>query len=555
MKNPVSTDLLLFKTFVKILKNTSEQLWQQKRIFVVSWIVLVSIFMLLIWILFYSFFAYLVNYIPWGYVFAPKMLGVILTLVFGFIVLLSFIATYPTMFRNKEIPFLQVLPVPYKSIFNYNFVKILYYSLYGSVFLLIPTLIAYSLALGSSLPQWISIALSTIGLTIIAAQLGVVAFWLIAVGLLSLPSWIQKIVFGLVFVGLIMWLPKILPYFKITGEPIDIIQEYVFGYNYHNWLLPSNWFTEAIVAAQRWEWSLVAAWLLMSFAFAWVIWSLMEIIAQKRYLQGLQNIYNFHLFNPRKKIRFKSIWFGRSKYLALFGKDFLIHLRDPSQWTQFFVFAALLFVYVATIKSRTLTSLEDPVLVSILTLGNLGVISFFLGGIALRFVFPNISLEWRAFWILKLLPVPTKGIYFVKFLFFWLGIGLTAIVLSRFYLNILWVLPEVRWYIYFLTVVASFFVTAVFFALGSAFPNFEESNPSKIATSYGGLLATFFSNVVILAMLALLWQPFLSLYKARLWCQPLPNLWPVVLWLSSGLVLISLALLFYGNKAFEKVEV
>ncbi len=547
--------MILLKNFLTILKNTSTQLRENKRIFVISGILLILVFMVLIGILFFSFFAYLVNYIPGGYVFAPKMLGVIMTLVFSFIVLLSFIATIPTMFKNKELPFLQVLPLHYHQIFSYNFAKVVYYSLYGSLFLLIPTLIAYWFALEANFLDAIVIVISIFLLTLLATSIGVWLFWIISLTILAFPSIIQKILFLISVIGFIYILKLILPYISISSDPTNIIEHYVFTYNYKNLLLPSNRFTQAIIFAQQQQRIQLAAILAFITTTIILIYEILKTTAQKFYLQAIQNINSFYLFDPKKSISFNKKNLTTHPYMTLFMKDFLIHLRDPSQWTQFLVFGALLFVYIATIKWTTINNLQDPILVTILTLGNLGVVTFFLWGIALRFVFPNISLEGKAFWILKLLPIDINKIYIIKFVFFFLGILITSLLLSYFYLNILGILPQIQIYIYLLTIAASYFTTAVFFSFGSAFPSFEESNPSKIATSYWWLLAIFVSNIVILAILAILFTPFVRLYKAQLFCQNWPNIRPWIIFIQIFLYSLWYIFLKLWQKAFKKLEI
>ena len=142
----------------------------------------------------------------------------------------------------------------------------------------------------------------------------------------------------------------ILPYISITSDPTNIIENYVFTYNYQNLLLPSNRFTQMIIFAQQQQRIKLIAMLSFSIATIILIYESLRIISQKFYLQAIQNINNFHIFDPKRNISFNKKSFTLHPYLSLFMKDLLIHLRDPSQWTQFLVFGALLFVYIATIK-------------------------------------------------------------------------------------------------------------------------------------------------------------------------------------------------------------
>ena len=86
-------------------------------------------------------------------------------------------------------------------------------------------------------------------------------------------------------------------------------------------------------------------------------------------------------------------------------RDYLMFRRTPSQWTQLLLVGALIVVYLLNFKY--FQALQDSGI-----LGSLGVygINFGLSGLviatlAVRFLFPAISLEGKAFWCLESAPI------------------------------------------------------------------------------------------------------------------------------------------------------
>ena len=82
-------------------------------------------------------------------------------------------------------------------------------------------------------------------------------------------------------------------------------------------------------------------------------------------------------------------------YRALLIKDIKIFIRDPAQWSQVFVLIALVIVYVFNIVNLPRDNL---VLMSVVSLLNIGLVGFILAGLISRFVFSSTSVEGQAFW-------------------------------------------------------------------------------------------------------------------------------------------------------------
>ncbi|MCA9654162.1 MAG: hypothetical protein H6712_24520 [Myxococcales bacterium] len=227
---------------------------------------------------------------------------------------------------------------------------------------------------------------------------------------------------------------------------------------------------------------------------------------------------------------------------ALAAKDRRVFLRDTTQWTQMLLLVALVAIYV--VNFSYVRSAGDS---GIISANGLHFINLSLGGfvavaICVRFAFPAISLEGRAFWIVLRAPLPMLEVLrgkwrslavplcgliglLVTITSVWLGSGwlLTAIALGT-------VVP--------LTVG----LTGLALGLGARFPRFHIDNAAKIATGLGGVLYMFGGLALLLAVVILAVAPTLGVVQ---WVEHhyRPSLGWVALQGVAGVIAVGLPLL------------
>jgi ABC-2 type transport system permease protein len=198
---------------------------------------------------------------------------------------------------------------------------------------------------------------------------------------------------------------------------------------------------------------------------------------------------------------------------ALARKDRRVFLRDTTQWTQLLLLVALVAIYV--VNFSYIRSAGDS---GIIPRQGLHFINLSLGGfvavaVCVRFAFPAISLEGRAFWIVLRAPLPMLEVLrgkhrslavplaslsalLVAVTSLWLGSGplLTAVA-------VLTVVP--------LTVGLS----GLALGLGARFPRFHIDNAAKIATGLGGVLYMLSGLLLLMVVVLLAVGPTLGLVQ------------------------------------------
>ncbi|MEC9350469.1 MAG: hypothetical protein VX387_12140, partial [Planctomycetota bacterium] len=128
-----------------------------------------------------------------------------------------------------------------------------------------------------------------------------------------------------------------------------------------------------------------------------------------------------------------------------------------------------------------------------------------------RFIYPLLSLEGRAFWVIGLAPIPRRRLMTQKGAFAMaiiLPLGLLTITISNLALRSP---PEFFLSAVYTMILATLCLTSLSTGLGAAYPSFDESNPARIAVGLGGTLNFFASALTIAILVAIQSLPELLL--------------------------------------------
>jgi ABC-2 type transport system permease protein len=187
---------------------------------------------------------------------------------------------------------------------------------------------------------------------------------------------------------------------------------------------------------------------------------------------------------------------------AIMLKDIRTFMRDTTQWSQVFLLAALIIVYLYNFKVLPLdrSPLPPGTLRTLVSFANLALAGFVLSAVAVRFAFPAVSLEGKAFWNLQTAPISLRSLLWSKF---WLNflplllLGATLVFLSNLLLRV----PPWMMALSLVTICAmTAGVSAIAVGVGALYPNFGFDNAAQIPTSFGGAVCMIFSVAFVALM-------------------------------------------------------
>ncbi len=189
---------------------------------------------------------------------------------------------------------------------------------------------------------------------------------------------------------------------------------------------------------------------------------------------------------------------------AVVDKDIRTFFRDNSQWSQLILLGALVVVYLYNFSVLPLE--RSPIRLEFLqnqiAFLNLGLAGFVLSAISVRFIFPAVSAEGRAFWIIRSSPVNIRRFLWGKFIVYLIPMLVLGEILIVFTNRIL----QVTSFMMGLLAVTMFFsvfgIVAMGVGLGAVYPKFRYENIAQVSTGFGGvvymMISSLFMAVVIL---------------------------------------------------------
>jgi ABC-2 type transport system permease protein len=190
-------------------------------------------------------------------------------------------------------------------------------------------------------------------------------------------------------------------------------------------------------------------------------------------------------------------------------KDLKVFLRDVSQWSQLLLLLALMLVYLYNFRVLDLERIPymSGFLKNIYAFLNLAMAGFVMSTVSVRFVFPAVSAEGAAFWIIRTAPISLRDFLWSKF---WTGL-VPVLLLTEILIvagnELLGVDPFLKRMSAVAIVFMAFALVGLATGLGARYPRFAADNPSQIAGSYGGIAFMILAVLFILIMIVLLGWP------------------------------------------------
>jgi ABC-2 type transport system permease protein len=194
---------------------------------------------------------------------------------------------------------------------------------------------------------------------------------------------------------------------------------------------------------------------------------------------------------------------------ALLVKDLKVFLRDTTQWSQLLLLVALALVYVYNFRVLDLDRIPymSRVIKNAYAFVNLAMAAFVTSAVAVRFVFPAVSAEGPAFWIVRKAPVSMSSFLWSKLWTGLLPILVLAEALAITSNHLLGVPASLK----VLAAAAIAFMTLAIVGLacgmGARYPRFGAENVTQVAGSYGGISFMVTAVLYILVTVALLAWP------------------------------------------------
>ena len=192
----------------------------------------------------------------------------------------------------------------------------------------------------------------------------------------------------------------------------------------------------------------------------------------------------------------------------LLVKDVKVFLRDVSQWVQLLPLLALVLLYLYNFRVLDLERIPymSGFIKNVYAFVNLGMAGFVMATVAVRFVFPSVSAEGAAFWIIRTSPISMRDFLWSKF---WTSIVPVLVFTEGLTIaanELLGVDPFLKLVAAGGIVFMTFALVGLATGLGARYPRFD-ADPTQAAGSYGGVMFMIGAVFLILVTIGLLGWP------------------------------------------------
>ena len=435
-----------------------------------------------------------------------------------FLTFLSFVAfsalvtALSTFFLSEDLPLLLAAPIPAERLFHSRFARTVGQSGWMVVAFLMPVLLALGLARCAPAGYYALALATVVPFVVIPSALGA----LVTLGLMSVfPARRAKEVLmlvGILFaVAIVLLLRFIRPERLLDVQSLpDVTGFFATLQSPVTPFLPSFWAGESLFAGLNGRADLLHLGSLWTTALA------LTVVA--RFAYGRRYFAAWSKAQEARKARFTRLAVLEALVRplpvsparrVLLVKDAKVFLRDTTQWSQLLLLVALAVVYVYNFRVLDLDRLPymSRVIKNAYAFVNLAMASFVTSAVAVRFVFPAVSAEGSAFWIVRTAPVPMSSFLRSKL---WTGL-VPIFVLAEALTVVSNQLLGVPLFLKLLCAGAiglmSVALVGLACGMGAQHPRFAAENLTQVAGSYGGVAFMILAVLYILATVALLAWP------------------------------------------------
>jgi ABC-2 type transport system permease protein len=476
-------------------------------------------------IIFYRVLTYFQSVQDFGDILAMKLLSMMIVTFSTLLLFSSIINSLAHLYLSRDLSLLHSLPVSMVDIFRSRWLVSAFDSSWMVVAFSLPVFLSYGLVYHAGIFYYLITLAAIVCMCLIASA---VSSMVVLLGAAILPAGKIRTLFVILGVLLAVLLITVLR--LIQPEQLVNPDSFATVVLYLNSVqalslpyLPTTWITDTVRFALKSEWSSSGLNLALSTSFVLFLLFINETTAGIIYFRG------FSRAQTTPKRLFKPVTLGGKSWEVLLNflsrparafavKELRSFFRDSTQWPQLFLICALIVIYLYNFSALPLdrAPIKTVYLQNIFSFLNVGLSAFVLSAIAARFVFPAVSMEGEAFWIIQSAPVSMKTFLWIKFFLYYPPLLLlteTLIVASN-------ILLKVTPFMMFLSVLTIFFlvpaIVALAVGLGARYPDFKSENPAMSVTSFGGVLFMLLSFGLIASVIILEAGPVYRIFMAEL---------------------------------------
>lgn len=475
---------------------------------------------------------------------------------FAMLIFSCMVSAVSTLFLSQDNEIVFAAPVPTSDIFFMRYVTTSIYTSWMMVVFSIPIFAAYGTVFQAGFLYWPLMLLTIIATAAIATTFGM-GFTVLLVNLFPARRTKDIILYLSICFGIFIYI-----IFRLM-RPEDLVNPDKYGHfiDYLSSLatpaapyIPAAWASNLLsyYLMEREIDFLVTALLCITpialfFLGEWAMerWFLSGFTKSQESFGGYRKFFTHDRYN-------------RSSLQWIFRKEAKLFLRDSAEWSQLFMIAALVIVYLYNFKVLPVerSMFEEEYVTNLIAFLNIGLTGFVVASLAARFVYPSIGAEGGSFYIIMSSPLSTARYMLHKYLFYvvpFTGLTLILLVVSN---NLLNIEGPMGWISIIIGLIITWTVLAMALGFGAIYADFKAENRAAALGGIGAILFLFTAIAFEMAIIFLGGAPVFRVMKSwlRKGVMPVDDVLTLLVWILVSIVISLFLAFFFVRKGITKLE-
>ncbi len=471
--------------------------------------------------IFYRVLRYFQSVEGFGDILAYKLLSMTLITFFSLLIFSAILTSLAKLYLARDLSLVHSMPVSREKLFLARWIESTFDSSWMVLIYSLPVFLSYAIVYKAGGFYYAMVGLNVLPFCLIASSLSAIIVMIAAV---VLPAGRIRSVF--VFMGLLLALLLILSFRLIRPEKFVNPESFTSLILYLKTLespsspfLPTTWFSDILKASLSGSWKSALFHTALSWSGAITLIFISTWISGAIYFEGLSKSQTsagkLFSFIGWRKLGYGYLLNRLSRPVRAFvEKEIKTFFRDQTQWSQIFLVMGLIVIYLYNFSVLPLerSAMKLEYLQNLLSFLNMGLAAFVLSAVSARFVFPAVSLEGEAFWIVRSSPLSIRTFLWIKFFVYFIPL----LLLSELLIVLTNILLSVTPFMMILSMLTVFFmvpgIVAMGIGLGAIYPDFKSESPTQSVTSLGGLIYMTLCMGFIAAVIVIEAGPVYSIF-------------------------------------------
>ena len=423
-----------------------------------------------------------------GIILSLKIFQMAWILIFAMLIFSCMVSAVSSVYLSQDNEIVFSAPISTPELYFMRYISNTIHTSWMMIVFSLPIFGAYGIVFNTPLLYWLLIVITLVSMACSATCFGL----LLTVILINLfPARHTKdiilylsLCFGVLIIILIRLLQpenmvnpdeygNFIEYFSTISKPAAIY-------------IPAGWaanFLSLYLLDLEIDWLLLGLLFLTPFTLYFLGEGAMKLWFFPGYSKSQESFGGHHKFGHRRKYKLGT-------WQWLFSKEAKIFARDSAEWSQLFMIAALVVIYLYNFKLLPIdrAAFSEEFITNLISFLNIGIAGFIITSLSARFVFPSIGAEGGAFYHIRSSPISIRRFLLYKYLFYvipFMFLSLTLIIISN---RILHIEGPMWWISIFTNLFITWIVVALALGFGAVYADFKSENKTVTMGSMGAVM-------------------------------------------------------------------